>query len=89
MTAVPAARPAYEWPEGKTSAFCFTIDVDAESPYQWSLPEGAPVALGLGRVEVAREVDHGDACGFALALQLAQLAGAGQPLGHLGGEVQP
>ena len=46
MTAPNAARPAYEWPQGKSSAFCFTIDVDAESPYQWSLPEGAPVALG-------------------------------------------
>ncbi len=36
---------AYEWPAGKTSAFCFTVDVDAEAPYQWNLSETAPVAL--------------------------------------------
>ena len=46
MYAGNAASAAYEWPQGTTSAFCFTIDVDAESPYQWSLPEGAPAALG-------------------------------------------
>jgi peptidoglycan/xylan/chitin deacetylase (PgdA/CDA1 family) len=38
--------PAYEWPHGKTSAFCFSVDVDAESPYQWSLPADAPATLG-------------------------------------------
>lgn len=34
----PDARtsfPAYEWPEGKTSAVIFSVDVDAESPYLW------------------------------------------------------
>ena len=37
---------AYEWPKGKSSAFCFTVDVDAESPYQWSLPTDAAATLG-------------------------------------------
>jgi peptidoglycan/xylan/chitin deacetylase (PgdA/CDA1 family) len=31
--------PTYEWPEGKRSAFCFTVDVDAESPLLWNLRE--------------------------------------------------
>lgn len=31
--------PAYEWPQGKRSAFCFTVDVDAESPLLWNLRE--------------------------------------------------
>jgi len=39
----PATRsspwPRYEWPQGKRSAFCFTVDVDAESPLLWSLRE--------------------------------------------------
>ena len=38
--------PRYEWPEGKSSAFCFTVDVDAESPYLWGLAEGGPKLLG-------------------------------------------
>jgi peptidoglycan/xylan/chitin deacetylase (PgdA/CDA1 family) len=44
----PATFPisAYQWPKGKSSAFCFTVDVDAESPYQWSLPADAPQTLG-------------------------------------------
>ena len=31
--------PVYQWPQGKRSAFCFTVDVDAESPLLWSLRE--------------------------------------------------
>ena len=31
--------PAYVWPRGKRSAFCFTVDVDAESPLLWNLRE--------------------------------------------------
>ena len=31
--------PAYVWPQGKRSAFCFTVDVDAESPLLWNLRE--------------------------------------------------
>ena len=29
--------PAYEWPQGHRSAFCFSVDVDAHSPLLWSL----------------------------------------------------
>jgi peptidoglycan/xylan/chitin deacetylase (PgdA/CDA1 family) len=28
--------PTYVWPEGKTSAFCFSVDVDAEAPMLWT-----------------------------------------------------
>ena len=44
----PASFPvsAYEWPAGKSSAFCFSVDVDAESPYQWNLATDAPQTLG-------------------------------------------
>lgn len=38
--------PDYAWPEGKRSAFCFTMDVDAESPMLWSNRERFPNALG-------------------------------------------
>ena len=39
--------PAYVWPEGRSSAFCFTVDVDAHSPLLWSLrDEPAPRLLG-------------------------------------------
>ena len=31
------SRTPYEWPTGKTSAFCFTVDVDAESPLLWNM----------------------------------------------------
>src|SRR5438477_7721415 len=34
--------PRYEWPDGKTSAFCFTCDVDAESVYLWQLRNDQP-----------------------------------------------
>ena len=42
MTATPSRSspwPAYEWPQGRQSAFCFTVDVDAESPLLWNLRE--------------------------------------------------
>jgi peptidoglycan-N-acetylglucosamine deacetylase len=42
--------PAYEWPQGKRSAFCFTVDVDAESPLLWSLRE-QPAQRTLGQLE--------------------------------------
>lgn len=43
----PHPWPAYRWPEGKRSAFCFTVDVDATGPYLWGqrAPE-APRRLG-------------------------------------------
>ncbi len=46
MTQASFPRSAYEWPQGKSSAFCFSVDVDAESPFQWSLAESAPATLG-------------------------------------------
>ena len=42
--------PRYHWPEGRDSAFCFTVDVDADSPYLWS--QRAPEATrSLGQLE--------------------------------------
>jgi peptidoglycan/xylan/chitin deacetylase (PgdA/CDA1 family) len=86
MTAPNAARPAYEWPEGKSSAFCFTIDVDAESPYQWSLPEGAPVALGQieqrlfgPRVGIWRLLDLLDRYGIKATLFVPGLVAKNHP----------
>lgn len=29
--------PAYVWPQGRQSAFCFSVDVDATAPLLWSL----------------------------------------------------
>lgn len=42
--------PAYEWPAGRHSAFCFTVDVDAHSPLLWGLREQPPSRL-LGHFE--------------------------------------
>lgn len=43
MPSIPSTRsspwPAYVWPQGKRSAFCFTVDVDATSPLLWNLRE--------------------------------------------------
>ena len=37
----PASRsspwPVYEWPQGRQSAFCFSVDVDAHAPLLWNL----------------------------------------------------
>ena len=35
----------YPWPEGKTSAFCFTMDVDAHSPWMWNNRHEVPQLL--------------------------------------------
>lgn len=53
MTGHPTSAPwpAYEWPAGKRSAFCFTVDVDAESPYQWSIKDQTPPPRALGQME--------------------------------------
>lgn len=37
--------PAYEWPEGKQSAALLSVDVDAHSPFLWSLRDGVPDRL--------------------------------------------
>jgi hypothetical protein len=42
--------PAYTWPEGRQSAFCFTVDVDAESPLLWSLKDETSLRL-MGQLE--------------------------------------
>jgi peptidoglycan/xylan/chitin deacetylase (PgdA/CDA1 family) len=34
-------RARYEWPEGRRSAFAFTVDVDAEAPLLWTLRDDA------------------------------------------------
>lgn len=39
----PAA--AYPWPEGKSSAFCFSVDVDAHSPWMWNNRDNPPALL--------------------------------------------
>lgn len=41
-------RPAYIWPEGQRSAYCFSVDVDAEAPYLWQHRKtGIPSTLGI------------------------------------------
>lgn len=42
--------PSYVWPQGRSSAFCFTVDVDAHSPLLWNLREQAPSPL-VGHLE--------------------------------------
>ena len=37
--------PAYPWPEGKSSAFCFSMDVDAHSPWMWNNRHEVPQLL--------------------------------------------
>lgn len=39
-------RPRYSWPDGKRSAACFSVDVDAEAPYLWANRTGLPPYLG-------------------------------------------
>lgn len=39
--------PPYPWPEGKTSAACFSADVDATSPYLWQHRDGLPTGLAV------------------------------------------
>ncbi|MEO7242450.1 MAG: polysaccharide deacetylase family protein [Variovorax sp.] len=42
--------PDYVWPEGKRSAFCFSVDVDADSPLLWSLRD-QPASRLMGHLE--------------------------------------
>lgn len=39
-------RTPYTWPEGKLSAACFSVDVDANAPWLWQHRNALPVALG-------------------------------------------
>ncbi len=41
---VPASKP-YPWPQGKTSAFCFSVDVDATAPWRWTHRTATPAYL--------------------------------------------
>jgi peptidoglycan/xylan/chitin deacetylase (PgdA/CDA1 family) len=36
---------AYPWPDNKTSAFCFSVDVDAHSPWMWNNRDNPPALL--------------------------------------------
>lgn len=38
--------PAYQWPDGKQSAVLLSVDVDAHSPFLWSLRDAVPERLG-------------------------------------------
>ena len=40
-------RHRYVWPEGRASAACFSVDVDAESPYLWTNRHAMPNTLGV------------------------------------------
>jgi peptidoglycan/xylan/chitin deacetylase (PgdA/CDA1 family) len=42
--------PRYQWPEGKRSAFCFTVDVDEDAPYLWT-QRGVDAPRTLGQLE--------------------------------------
>ncbi|OIQ32879.1 MAG: polysaccharide deacetylase [Alphaproteobacteria bacterium MedPE-SWcel] len=37
--------PPYPWPDGKASAFCFSMDVDAHSPWMWNNRHEVPQLL--------------------------------------------
>ena len=39
--------PAYCWPNGSSSAACFSIDVDATSPYLWQHRDRSPNGLAI------------------------------------------
>lgn len=45
--------PNYEWPNGKQSAFAFSVDVDAESPWLWQNRDDANPRF-LGQLEQRR-----------------------------------
>ena len=42
--------PAYEWPQGKQSAALLSVDVDADSPFLWSLGNDAPQRLATHEI---------------------------------------
>lgn len=50
VTTPAPGRPTYAWPEGKQSAFCFSIDVDADVPLLWSNKD-QPASPLLGHME--------------------------------------
>ncbi len=42
--------PTYEWPRGKQSAALISVDVDADSPYLWSLGNDAPQRIATHEI---------------------------------------
>jgi len=62
--------PAYQWPQGKSCAVNFTLDLDAESPYLWVSREQKP--LSLGELEQRR---YGPRQGVARILALLEKHG--------------
>ncbi len=63
MSALDLPAP-YPWPEGKAAAFCFTMDLDAHSPWMWIHREDPPQLLSHleqrnygPRIGVARMAD--------------------------------
>lgn len=47
-----APFPSYQWPEGKTSATLFSVDVDASAPFLWEQRDYLPARLA--RLELRR-----------------------------------
>ncbi|HKS13617.1 MAG TPA: polysaccharide deacetylase [Pseudomonas sp.] len=45
--------PAYQWPQGKRAAFCFSVDVDADAPYLWT-HRAVTATPSLGQLEQRR-----------------------------------
>jgi len=43
----------YQWPDGHASAFCFTVDVDADAPYLWAA-RAEQATRSLGQLEQRR-----------------------------------
>ncbi|WP_245455689.1 polysaccharide deacetylase family protein [Neorhizobium lilium] len=52
MKSTYAPFPAYTWPEGKTSAALFSVDVDATAPFLWEHRDHLPERLA--RLELRR-----------------------------------
>ena len=63
--------PAYVWPQGNSSAFCFTVDVDAHSPLLWNLRDD-PAPRLLGHME---QRSFGPRVGIWRLLELLQRVG--------------
>ena len=50
LLTVKSPFPAYEWPQGKQSAALLSVDVDADSPFLWSLGQDAPQRLATHEI---------------------------------------
>ena len=54
------APARYDWPDGRKAAACFSVDVDALSPYLWQMRDGLP-----GTLAVTEHRQYGMRRGFA------------------------